>query len=202
MVRRLGSILQILVGLAVLLALIVGVGWIVYSTIARAPVVVAAVVTGLAALMGVPVQRYLEHQREDARERRNRMAPIYEELLKTFYSSAAGGALDQSELLSFFEDLARSLLIWGSEPVIVAFNRWRVQVAALEEGSPDALFAFEDLLYAIRADLGNESKNMGRGDLLRVFVNDIDEFLPAGDEIAVTDRPDVPARDTTGGPTR
>jgi hypothetical protein len=32
---------------------------------------------------------------------------------------------------------------------------------------------------AMRADLGRENKGLGPGDLLRVFMNDVDEFLPA-----------------------
>jgi hypothetical protein len=185
-----------LVGLAILVALAAGIGWIAYTSIARAPAVVAAVVTGFAALIGLAVQRYMEQQREDRRERRERMAPIYEQLVRTFYDGAADGDVNQDDLLTFFQDLAQSLLIWGSEPVIMAFNRWRATIAELEEGSPDALFAFEELLYAIRADLGNEAKKMGRGDLLRVFINDIDDFLPPR-EITVTDNRDDALRDAT-----
>jgi hypothetical protein len=39
------------------------------------------------------------------------------------------------------------------------------------------VFAFEQLLYAIRLDLGNDDEHLGRGDLLRVFVTDIDDYL-------------------------
>ena len=37
---------------------------------------------------------------------------------------------------------------------------------------------------------------MGRGDLLRVFINDIDDFLPPR-EITVTDNRDDALRDAT-----
>lgn len=78
-------------------------------------------------------------------------------------------------MVQFFEKLAKHLLVWGSEPVIAAVNRWRA-LAALDGGGPDSLFAYEDLLFAIREDIGNR-KDLQRGDLLRVFVNDIDDFL-------------------------
>lgn len=177
MIRRLGTVLQTVLGLALLLVLVAGIGWVVYSTVTRAPAVVAAVVTGLAALFGLGVQKYLEQQREDARERRARMAPIYEKLVRTFYKSAGGAGPVETELREFFDELAQGLLVWGSEPVINAWNEWRASVAGEEPDEIEGLFSFERLLYAIREDLGNESKVLGRGDLLRVFVNDIDDYL-------------------------
>ncbi len=175
--KRIGAALNIVVGLVLVVALVGAIGWFVYTAIDRAPAVVAAVVTGVGALLGLAVQRFLEHQREDERDRRARMAPIYEQLVRTFYGAARGGGVRESDLEAFFNELAQSLLIWGSEPVIVAFDRWRA-VASIAGDSASSLFAFEDLLYAIRADLGNEHKNMGRGDLLRVVINDIEDYLP------------------------
>ena len=188
--RRLASLVQIAFGLALIVALTAAIGWIAYTSIARAPAVVAAVVTGFAALTGLAVQKYMEQQRDDERQRRDRMAPIYEQLVRTFYGGFTGSGHDEAELQRFFQDLAQSLLVWGSEPVILAFNRWRAIIGDLPEGSPESMFAFEDLLHAIRADLGNEGKNMGRGDLLRVFINDLDDFIPAG-AITVTDNRDA-----------
>jgi hypothetical protein len=50
------------------------------------------------------------------------MAPIYERLVRTFYKSAGGAGLVESDLEEFFHELAQGLLIWGSEPGIQAFN--------------------------------------------------------------------------------
>lgn len=178
MLRRLVAFIQILLGLAVLLALAGGIAWIIYTSVTRAPAVVAAVVTGFAAILGLGIQRYMEQTREDDRIRRERMAPIYEDLVTTFYKGAGGGLRAQEELESFFERLAQSLLIWGSEPVLVAFNRWRSGIDNTAEVDFESMLAFEQLLYAIRGDLGNRSSALGPGDLLRVFINDIDDYLP------------------------
>ena len=45
------------------------------------------------------------------------------------------------------------------------------------QDSTQMMFAFEDLLFAIRKDLGHSNAGLGRGDLLRGFVNDIDKYL-------------------------
>ncbi len=65
---------------------------------------------GFAALFGLAIQRYMEQHREDRRDRRERMAPIYEQLVRTFYG-AADGRGNQDDLLTFFQDLAQSLLV-------------------------------------------------------------------------------------------
>lgn len=163
-----------MVGLTALIVLVGAAGWIVYTSVTKAPAVVAAVVTGFAALFGLFFQRYLEHQREDVRERRQRVAPIYDELVHKFYDPSQ---LTEGDLKQFFEALAQSLIVWGSEPVIQAFNRFRSAVTADDDGLGN-LLAYEELLYAIRTDLGNSSEKLGKGDLLRVYINDIDEHLP------------------------
>ena len=38
--------------------------------------------------------------------------------------------------------------------------------------------AYEDVLYAIRADLGHESKAMQPGALLSLFVTDARDYFP------------------------
>ena len=39
------------------------------------------------------------------------------------------------------------------------------------------MFQTEKIFYAIRHDLGHKNKNLERGDILRLFINDIDEVL-------------------------
>jgi hypothetical protein len=46
------------VAVAALVGLVASLGWCIYSTITKAPAVVAAVVTGLGALTGLGVQKY------------------------------------------------------------------------------------------------------------------------------------------------
>lgn len=93
MLRRIGSGLQTLVGLVV----VAGAGWVVYTSITEAPAVVAAVVTGVAAVFGLFLQRHLDQEREEERQRRERMTPIYEQLVTSFYKSASGGEIDERE---------------------------------------------------------------------------------------------------------
>ncbi len=171
-----------LVGLALVLSLVGAIGWLIYTTVTEAPAVVAAVVTGILAILGLGVQRYLEQQREDERLRRERMAPIYEELVGQLHRIAED-AVGPTEVESFFKELARSLQLWGSPPVIEAFNAWRSKAVEHDtkgESGFDMLLAYEDLLLVTRADLGVSNEKLERGDLLRIFINDLDEHLQEG----------------------
>ena len=40
-----------------------------------------------------------------------------------------------------------------------------------------SLFVLENMLFAIRRDLGHKNKNLKQGDLLSLFVTDIDQHL-------------------------
>lgn len=179
--RRLGSAVRLIFGLAILVALVAGVGWLFYTTATEAPAIVAAVVTGLLAILGLGVQRYFEQQREDERIRRDRMAPIYEQLVSQIHL-ISGGSHKQSDLEAFFGDLAQSLQLWGAPPVVNAFNAWREAITnPVPEGSVaiDMLLAYERLLLVTRSDLGVSNDGLKVGDLLRTFVNDLDEHLQA-----------------------
>jgi hypothetical protein len=165
----------------ILLCLVGAIGWLVYTTVTEAPAVIAAVVTGMLAILGLGVQRYFEQEREDERIRRERMAPIYEQLVSQIHL-ISDGSIEQSDVESFFGELARSLQIWGAPPVVKAFNAWRAKTT---ESPPqggvmiDMLLAYENLLLVTRTDLGVANDGLVRGDLLRIFINDIDEHLPS-----------------------
>lgn len=186
--KRIGSAIQMLIALALLVALLAGVGWLIYTSVTEAPAVVAAVVTGLLAILGLGIQRFFEQQREDERIRRERMAPIYEQLVSQIHL-ISDGSVQQADVATFFGELAQSLQLWGAPPVVAAFNDWRTKTVqnaeAAERGSAQSgallemLLAYEDLLLVTRADLGVSNDGLERGDLLRIFVTDLDDHMPA-----------------------
>ena len=77
----------------------------------------------------------------------------------------------------------QKLILWGSADILSHWNAFRLVGAVLAdaqpEGSPEIMFAFEQVLYAIRRDLGHSNKGLGPGDLLRSFINDVDVILAA-----------------------
>lgn len=45
------------------------------------------------------------------------------------------------------------------------------------------LFLFEDVLFSLRGDIGHSNKGLSQGDLLALFVNDIDKYVDRLDKM-------------------
>jgi hypothetical protein len=125
------------------------------------------------------------HPRRIARLReahRDRMTPVYHELLKLVWQQAGQESQEPAEeVAEFMRDLkARQLILGAPREMIRAFNRWEREAKAAQEKDDNIalVFAWEELLRAMRRDLGHDDSGLPRGELLRVFMDDIDQFLP------------------------
>jgi hypothetical protein len=135
--------------------------------------------------LGVAGVVWQQRQSEKARLReahRDRMTPVYHELLKRVWQQTGQESHEPAEeVAEFMRDLkARQLILGAPREMIQAFNRWeREAKAAQKKGDNIALvFAWEELLRAMRRDLGHDDSGLPRGELLRVFMDDFDQFLP------------------------
>jgi hypothetical protein len=167
------------VAVAALAGLIV---WAFIEAVRAEPAVVGSVATAVVGLFGVLWQ---QRRSEEARLReahRARMTPVYDDLLKMFLDNLGSGGGIHAEAEDFMKDLkGRQLLLGASTEMIRAFNDWqRSTVTAQADGnSMSVIFAWEDLLRAIRRDLGHNDADLQRGELLRVFITDIDDHVAA-----------------------
>jgi hypothetical protein len=174
--------IQTLFGMVVSVAVVGLLAWAFIEAVQADPAVVGAVATAVLGVVGVVWQ---QRQSEKARLReahRDRMTPVYHELLKHVWQQA--GRADQQpsdEVAEFMRDLkARQLMLGAPREMIQAFNRWEREAKAAQ-GESDGIaliFAWEELLRAMRRDLGHDDSGLARGELLRVFMDDIDGFLP------------------------
>lgn len=125
-------------------------------------------------------------ERRAAREQalRPKKSEIYESFIKGWCDIFELGpprerseAEKERERLQFFADLTPQLMAWGSDEVVVAWSRYRRNAAARASDSPETMFEFEALMRTIRKDLGHRGKRVKKGDLLGLFVNDVDDFI-------------------------
>jgi hypothetical protein len=172
--------IQTLFGMAISIAIVGLVAWAFIEAVQAEPAVVGAVATATLGVAGVVWQ---QRQSEKARVReahRDRMTPVYHELLKRVWQLV--GREDEEpteEMVEFLRDLkARQLILGAPKEMILAFNRWELEAnAAQEKGDGIALiFAWEALLRAMRRDLGHDDSGLPRGELLRVFMDHLDQL--------------------------
>jgi len=155
--------------------------------------VAAGVLTASATVL-ISVITLVASQRADRRKTieqsvRERKVPLYDELIgfwigTLFMADELTADEMEERWKKFNRETTHTLILWMSEPVIAAYNRMRgISIRNLEagrtEGSPDLVFAFEDLLLAVRKDLGHSNAGIGRGDLLRLWINDVDQVSGA-----------------------
>lgn len=156
--------------------------WAFIEAVRAEPAVVGSVAVAVIGVSGVVWQ---QRQAEQARLReahRDRMSPVYDELLKVIWNKVSGVKTEDidPEVEAFFRDLkARQLTLGASSAMVQAFNQWTEATKAAAEAGDDkaAVAAWEFLLRAIRSDLGHTDSNLPPGELLRLFITDYDEHF-------------------------
>ena len=184
--RRFRPAFQLVLGFL----LIGGIGWLLFwvvqtfagyvSTIPKelgAPII-AAVATVLVATLTVVVGKYFERKRELDALYREKKTEVYDEFLKKFFDVyfSAGENTGDHDLVPFFRDFSRKLVLWAGPGVIEAFVAWKDHLA---KGTPDAksIFLTEDFLLAVRRDLRHTNKGIRRGLFARMFLKNSELFL-------------------------
>jgi hypothetical protein len=171
-------------GYVLFLILLGLVGWGFVEAIQANPAVVGSIGVAVIGVFGVVWQQHRSEQARLREANRDRMTPIYYELLGTITqiieSGKAGEGVDP-DTEAFFRDLkARQLMLGASSQMLVAFNKWQRRTAEIQKEDDNelgAVVAWEELLLAIRADLGHRDSGLPRGELLRLFISDYDEYF-------------------------
>lgn len=111
--------------------------------------------------------------------RKHREEP-YMQLISMFYDfqsqAKTGKKFTQEELLNLFNQFTKELTLWGSSKAIKAWGNWRVASSRGLNDPKELLFGMEKVLIQLRKDMGLK-RGIAEGDLLRLTVNDIDDYL-------------------------
>ena len=79
----------------------------------------------------------------------------------------------------FFANFTKKITLWGSPELLKAWIE--VRKVSLEQSGGTAteemIVVMEEFLLAIRADVGHSNKGLKKRDILRTFINDIDEHM-------------------------
>jgi len=135
-----------------------------------------AATTIIVSVVTVLLAKYLEKKKELEAEIRNKKIPVYEELI-SFFMKVLNKEInpeskkDKEKANEFFINLTQKLIVWGSDEVIKKWSFYRKN--ADDKTDNRVLFYLEELLFAIREDVGHDNEDLTKGDLLSLFINDM-----------------------------
>ncbi len=147
---------------------------------------VAASATIIVSLISVLVSNHLERRATISAHLREKKIPTYEKIINfifsiTFADKLGKDRLTEKEVIQFMAEITQELVIWGSDDMLEAFYNFRKKSIEnsqeKQENSYEILFMVEDLLLAIRKDLGHANKKISRGKILGLFINDLPNIL-------------------------
>ncbi len=145
--------------------------------------IVAAAATIIVSVISVLIAKRLEQRALLLKEHRDKKTPFYEEMVKfvfhmAFAEKLGQPALTEKQIVENMAGFTENLVVWGSEGVILAWFKFRNRSARGESADgAQVLFEIEDILLAIRKDLGHTNKGLTRGKVLGLFVNDIHKYV-------------------------
>lgn len=145
--------------------------------------VIAAAATVVVSVMSVLVAKRIEHRSILLKEHREKKTPFYEEMVKFIFRIAFADKLElkpltEKEMVKQMASFTENLVVWGSDDVVKAWVSFRAKsVEGFGDSPSGVLFEIENLLLAIRKDLGHANKGLSRGKILGTFVNDVHTIL-------------------------
>ena len=148
--------------------------------------IVAAVVASFMGLSGILYAQWHSKAKEISDSHRPAKIEVYEtffDIVERFMAAEKDKEenLDPEdenfpqELKDQFTKLSRGMIIWASPRVIKAWSNFR-EKADDAKTSTDILFAVDDVLQAIRADLGNSNFGLTRGAVIKLYLSDPSEI--------------------------
>jgi hypothetical protein len=152
-------------------------GWAIIRGVEKDPSVVGSFATALAAVVAVVLARVYEKRLEVQQAHRDKIAPQYQKLFE--HVSQMTPKKRGGNPVDFYRKLSRDLLFYGSDDVVQTWLAWTRSVDPESDVTMADMLAWERVLFAIRKDLGHKNEGLQAGDLLRLYVNDIDEHLAA-----------------------
>ncbi|MFG1812092.1 hypothetical protein [Streptomyces sp. NPDC049040] len=134
--------------------------------------------TIIVAVATLVVRRYVERRKAIQDEIRAGKIPVYSRLVGGLMATILNGNSENNadDIVTLLREVTPDLVTWASDDVLVAWARFKREVQSATQ-SVDAVFEFEKLLLAIRRDYGHSGSKMTEGQLLALFINDVDEQL-------------------------
>ncbi|MDE7332306.1 MAG: hypothetical protein K2O16_08675 [Lachnospiraceae bacterium] len=148
-------------------------------------VIIVAMITGMVSIVGVVftsvIAKIIDYRYNVKKYLYDKRETPYEQFLSIIYTimedtkKPVNEQMTESDKFRMMSEFSKGLTLWGSNKVVKKWLRYRK--ASLEDMSPEnSLLLLEDIIYEIRKDVG-QRKRLGKGDMLSIFINDIENII-------------------------
>jgi len=153
--------------------------------------VVTASATVITAILTTLIAKNNDLRLQVRAEQRDSKVLIYEELTKFFFkiifsSKVKNKEVDienadqEGEIVEFLVNYTPKIIMWGSDEVLKEFYLFRsksVSAGSDPNKTTEIILKFEELLFSIRKDLGHKNRNLRKGNILGLFINDYEQLF-------------------------
>lgn len=161
------------------------------SVIDNYPTMSVAIITGLLAFVSTIVGRFLENRYTIKNQIRKERQDVYINFLDWIINDLFYGEINKNKnIVSDLRKQQKLMTIYASDNVLKAWSEFKFTVMnsilnkkglSKEEKTSfyiknEAPYA-EKLILAIRKELGYKNKNIKQYDILKLYINDINEYL-------------------------
>ena len=161
------------------------------SVIDNYPTISVAIITGLLAFVSAIVGRFLENRYTIKNQIRKERQDVYVNFLDWIINDLFYGEINKNKnIVSDLRKQQKLMTIYASDNVLKAWSEFKFTVMnsilnkkglSKEEKMSfyiknEAPYA-EKLILAIRKELGYKNKNIKQYDILKLYINDINEYL-------------------------
>ena len=176
--------IPLLLALAVLVGVVYGTWWLLAQLLAWVMVQPSQVAAAIIAFAGTVIAGIgavvISQQRAKAREITESHRPNKTKLYTEFITRVVGimrehkggktlDAAATKKLEDFFFDFTTRVMLWGSPSVLQHYGAFR---RVGEKANPNILLLLDDILQAMRKDLGLSNWGLTRGDLIKMLLTD------------------------------
>jgi len=150
-------------------------------------VLIIALISGAITVLGLIINSVIsivikasEHRSKVRAELRAKMEKPYSEFVSLIFdimmNTKQGEVISEEEITKRMVLFSKEVTLYGSNKVVKKWAKYRISLA----GKPplaENMLQLEGILFAIREDLGIKKRGMKKGEVLALFINDVEETL-------------------------
>lgn len=134
-------------------------------------VIIVALITAIVTIVSGIVSKFIDYKQKRSEYLSQKREEPYAEFINVYYKMQEKVSKHEEyqpdEMFEDIQKFQKKLMLWGSNRVVKAWIDFRTNTSS---DSSNVLFYMENILYAIRKDMGY--RNLGKGKLLSMTIND------------------------------